>query len=68
MHYNNFQNMRFYGVMAGCQLYLFASENSEYHQLQLNLQELQVRLMDTEHLAARRVMNPEAKEVLELYF
>jgi len=34
----------------------------------VNLQELQVRLIDTEHLATRVTLNPQNKEVLELYF
>lgn len=68
VHYKDFQNMRFYGVMAGCQLYLFATEHSDNHQLQLNLQQLQVRLIDIEHLASRKILNPDSKDVLELYF
>jgi hypothetical protein len=55
-------------VLAGKQLYLFASEHSPNHQLQLNLQQLQIRLIDTEHLATKVTLNPTNKEVLELFF
>lgn len=68
VRYGKFSNMRFYGVLAGHQLYLFASEHSRNHQLQLNLQAIQVRLIDTEHLASCTTFNKNSTEVLELFF
>lgn len=68
IRYGKFSNMRFYGVLAGQQLYLFLTELSRNHQLQLNLADTKIKLIDTEHLATQVTLNSQCKELLELFF